>query len=286
MVSKIVDREWVERHGYNPHANHNGEDVAQPEGRTELANSKRLLDQSGDEVRWCSKWRKFLVYDGRRWEVDQGERVEAMAKLVAESLWQQVADEAMTTEANELKSLVGFARNSSSARGIAAMVQLARSDSRIMVEPDQLDADPWLLNVANGTVDLRTGQLRSHRRSDLLTKICPVKFDPAAPCPTFERAVRTIFANQDELVGYLQRLRGFLRRLRLPGLGFLCRANEYAASWDLVRGNSMRLPSTPNTANPCTCHNSASASRRRRRSATCNCFSSVAVQRRSSFMKH
>ena len=45
---------------------------------------------------------------------------------------------------------------------IHAMLDLARSAPGIPVLAEDLDADPWLLNVANGTVDLRTGDLRPH----------------------------------------------------------------------------------------------------------------------------
>ena len=38
-------------------------------------------------------------------------------------------------------------------------------------EVSELDADPYLINCANGTLDLRTMELRSHDPRDLITKI-------------------------------------------------------------------------------------------------------------------
>ena len=64
------------------------------------------------------------------------------------------------------------------------MIQSARSVLGVAVTPEKFDQDPWLLNCLNGTIDLRTGEFRPHRREDLLTKICPVEFDPKAECPT------------------------------------------------------------------------------------------------------
>jgi D5 N terminal like len=55
------------------------------------------------------------------------------------------------------------------------LVDLAKS--LVGVEDDRLDADPWLLNVENGTVDLRTGRRRNHDPRDLLTKLAPVRAD-------------------------------------------------------------------------------------------------------------
>ena len=47
-----------------------------------------------------------------------------------------------------------------------AALELAESESAVVVSARALDADPWLLTVENGTVDLRTGELREHRRDD------------------------------------------------------------------------------------------------------------------------
>lgn len=83
---------------------------------------------------------------------------------------------------------------------------LARSLCEVGVE--QFDADPWLLNVANGTIDLRTGELREHRREDLLTKLCPVPFDPDATCPTFEGFLDRILPDP-EVHAFVQRAVGY-----------------------------------------------------------------------------
>jgi putative DNA primase/helicase len=58
------------------------------------------------------------------------------------------------------------------------MLALAQAD--LAIRPDQLDADPWLLNCPNGTLELRTGHLRPHRREDFLTKMTAAPYDPAA----------------------------------------------------------------------------------------------------------
>lgn len=60
---------------------------------------------------------------------------------------------------------------------------------RVMVEADRLDADPMLLNVQNGTLDLKTGRLRPHSRGDLLTKICRCPYRPARPDSLWEQTI-------------------------------------------------------------------------------------------------
>jgi putative DNA primase/helicase len=105
------------------------------------------------------------------------------------------------------KAMVTWARHTSSAGGIHNMLAMAKSD--LAVGPEELDTDPWLFNLLNGTLDLRTGRLREHRREDFITKVAPVAFDPDAECPRWRGFLATTFASDDELIGYLRRLVGY-----------------------------------------------------------------------------
>jgi putative DNA primase/helicase len=65
------------------------------------------------------------------------------------------------------------------------MMRWARAEQGIPILPEQMDRDPFLLNVLNGTIDLRTGALQPHDRTQSITKLAPVMFDAEAECPTF-----------------------------------------------------------------------------------------------------
>src|SRR5690606_13575451 len=77
------------------------------------------------------------------------------------------------------------------------------------VLPSQLDTDPWALNALNGTIDLRTGKLREHRRPELHTKVVPVEYDPDAECPTWIAFLEQIMGGDQELIGFVQRAVGY-----------------------------------------------------------------------------
>jgi putative DNA primase/helicase len=106
-----------------------------------------------------------------------------------------------------LGAIYAHAKYSNGAKGIQNCVALARS--QIAINVDELDTDPWLFNVNNGTIDLRTAELREHRREDYITKLAPVTFDTNAPCPQWEEFLRRIFNGNEELIGYVQRLVGY-----------------------------------------------------------------------------
>ena len=72
------------------------------------------------------------------------------------------------------------------------------------------DADPWLLNAPNGTLDLRTGELRPHRREDYITKLVPDSRSTRPPrARPGRRSCDRIFAGDAELIGFVRRLVGY-----------------------------------------------------------------------------
>jgi putative DNA primase/helicase len=79
----------------------------------------------------------------------------------------------------------------------------------VVVSARALDADPWLLNVENGTVDLRTGELREHRRDDLITKLSPVRYVPGAQSPLWDAFLARVTGEDEELQAFLQRAVGY-----------------------------------------------------------------------------
>lgn len=182
--------------------------VAEPftERLTDLGNAKRLVRRHGKDLRYCPEWGKWLVYDGRRWVVDQTGEVMRRAKETVQSMYQeaaQIADEGMR------KALAQWAMKPESASRLKAMVELAQSEPGIPVTPSELDRDPWLLNCLNGTIDLQTGQLSPHRREDLITKLVPVEYDSDAKAPLWEKFLHEIMNGDEELIRFLQRAVGY-----------------------------------------------------------------------------
>ena len=171
-------------------------------GLTDLGHAKLFASLHASDVRFCFPWGKWLVWDGQRWQEDQTGEIYRKARVVVQELLDRaaerkkaIADEltrvlAGESDGEELKHLEqvakafwGWAKQSASVGRIDAMIKLAQSEAGIAVLPEQLDADPWLFNAANGSVELKTGQLREHRRGDLLTKLALVSYGPGAACP-------------------------------------------------------------------------------------------------------
>ena len=172
---------------------------------TDTGNAERLRDRHGADLRYCHPWGRWLVYDGASYRVDDRGAVVALAKAAARSVFEE-AKEAPDDET--AKRLGKWARDSLSEGKLRAMISLAQSEPGIPVLPEELDASADLLNVLNGTIDLRTGELREHRREDLITKVAPVVYDPDAAAPTWAATLERVLPSE-EVRAFFKRLCGY-----------------------------------------------------------------------------
>lgn len=86
----------------------------------------------------------------------------------------------------------------------------ANHDCPLSIGSEVIDRDPWKLPVANGVIDLRTGELHPGRPADYLMKASPVVWEGInAPCPAWERFVLEIMDNDPEMAAFLQRVFGY-----------------------------------------------------------------------------
>lgn len=173
---------------------------------TDLGNARRLVDAAGQDLRYVHEWGRWLTWDGRRWCRDLTGEVHRRAKAVVDAI---LVEAATTASPNRRDALMKWWKQSQAAQRLGAMVNIATTELPVPALVDQLDGDPWLLNVANGTLDLRTGALMPADRTQLLTKLAPVDFDPEATCPRFEAFLDLITGSDPELAGFIQRAVGY-----------------------------------------------------------------------------
>ena len=161
---------------------------------TDEALALRFAEQHADELRYVAVWGKWLLWDEARWRFD-------------DTLQTFNFSRAICREAAARCTAKSVARGVASAKTVAAVVSLARADRRLAATVDQWDADLWLLNTLAGVVDLRSGDVRAHRREDYSTKITAIA--PGGDCPMWQAFLERILGGDDELRLYLQRVAGY-----------------------------------------------------------------------------
>jgi putative DNA primase/helicase len=203
---------------------------------TDLRNAERVIERHGENIRYVPTWNKWLVWDGARWGVDDTggamrSATDTMRAFLAETFdvaasarGELAEEEAQAIDGDEASKrrivaakrkvtasdrLFQWAVSSQNAGKLQSMLTVAKSFAEIATHHDRLDADPWLFNVRNGTIDLRTGLLREHRRDDLITRLASVDFDATATCPTWIAFLARVMAGDTELVEYLQKISGY-----------------------------------------------------------------------------
>jgi P4 family phage/plasmid primase-like protien len=173
---------------------------------TDMGNAQRLVECHGTNLRYCFDSGKWLTWSGRSWMADNDGQVDRFAKETVKSIY---CEAGCSTNISDRGNLAKHALKSEAEGRLRAMVNLAKTESSIPVSQSMLDADPWLLNCGNGTIDLRTGQLLAHHRSNLCTKEVPIAFDPDAKCPTWTAFLNRVMADNRALVKFLQRAIGY-----------------------------------------------------------------------------
>jgi putative DNA primase/helicase len=168
--------------------------------RTGLGNAKRLVDAYSDDMKFVvgAGW---LVWDGRCWSSGDGSAMERAKDIVRDML--------VTSQKSGRENDTKWAKMSQSLPRITEMLKLAQSDPAIYRPATAFDGKDMLLSVANGTIELKTGKFREHRREDFLTGCSDVVYEPKAECPRWMTFIEQVTEGDDELALLLQQLVGY-----------------------------------------------------------------------------
>lgn len=151
---------------------------------------------------------KWLQWNSAVWATcERGEEMQA-AKVVTQRMLAKGA-ELLATEPDKAKRLINHAVKSQSLPRLEAMLRLGSTEGGMSVALADLDADPWLLGVRNGVVDLRTGGLLDARPDMLITKQCGAAYDMFAECPAWDGFLNGVFQGDAATIETVQRALGY-----------------------------------------------------------------------------
>ena len=184
----------------------NPKDKNGPFPLTDAGNAELFTALYGHILRFDHARNRWLIWEEHRWAPDSDGEVRRLAKKAARVRYRTALDiEDLDLRGKTASSAV----RSESRQRLDACLALARSEHPIADSGMTWDPDPYLLGVANGVVDLRTGMIRSGHPDDRLTMQVPVQYHVKAECPRWQQFLHQVFQRDEELIGFVQRALGY-----------------------------------------------------------------------------
>ncbi len=190
-----------------PFASHTRPALVVPEDKlTEAGAAERFARRHGQDVRFDHRRGRWLLWAGHRWTPDQDGAIVRLALSFART-WQREALD--VTDQDRRQKALTFALRLERRDALMSVLTLARALKPIADAGDRWDADPWLLGVPNGIINLRTGERRDGRREDAITMQAAVPFDPEAHSRRWKRFLVEVFAGNRALVRFMHAAVGY-----------------------------------------------------------------------------
>ena len=162
--------------------------------------SRRFVAQVRGRLVYVRERCMWLAFDGRRWAERADHVAVQEAKRMHDELWLELAG----LGPEERKAALRYVQKTGTKRTMDAVLGLAKIEPGVNVSQADFDAHPWLLNVENGVVDLRTGDLLPHDPELRLTQLAAVVYDQDARSELWERFIREVTCGDEEIARFLQ----------------------------------------------------------------------------------
>lgn len=188
--------------------------------RDDIGNANRVAFWRGQDLRYDPVRERFYFWKDTRWIHARDGHIRSVVEDVISKIgstegpfYDQYAfppDEADKKSPKTYREkLFEWANSQRYASKIKDTMGMLKGREPLWCESDDFDVEPYIFNVSNGIIDLRTGELMPHDRSYMCSKISQdLKYDPDAKCPEFLRFLSIVHPNKEHR-DYLQRLMGY-----------------------------------------------------------------------------
>lgn len=171
---------------------------------TEFGNARRMVDRHVGSIMYVPELTKWYSWQDGYWKPEENEYIQNLAKQTIDALgydYEKYKDSA--------SDYFAFCKSSQTIHMVTAMVNLSKSDPRVMVPARELDKHTHLIGVHNGVVDLRTGALIPADPEYRITKRAGAKYNPDAKAPWFEQTLREAMFDDVEMCDFIKTLLGY-----------------------------------------------------------------------------
>lgn len=172
---------------------------------TDVGNAERFVAMFKDQVKYCTIYKKWFIWNGKLWEQDDTGKIITYAIECVRNI---IHDADLLPDGDKRKALIQHSLKSESNGRLRALLDIASGMPAITIRSEELDQNPWLLNCQNGTINLRTGKLQEHNPKDYITRICTAKYDADCAIPLWTQLMEKITGGDKEYMRYIQKALG------------------------------------------------------------------------------
>lgn len=181
---------------------------------SDLGNARRLVDQYGHSLRYIPEAKEWAVYVDGVWRLQPGAGMTKAQEMIEALIAREghLYDDEPTGENGDGPSMrekfFKWAKSQQMSARIDACVRQATGRPELQASMVDFDQQSMLFNVANGVIDMATGELLPHDPKHLMMLQSPIAYHPAAECPRFHQFLERCLPDPD-IRDYLQKATGY-----------------------------------------------------------------------------
>lgn len=173
---------------------------------TDVGNAERFVAMFKDQVKYCTVYKKWFIWNGKRWEQDDTGKIITYAIECVRNI---MHDADLLPEGDRRKAMIQHSLKSESSGRLKALLEIASGMPAITIRSEHLDQNPWLLNCQNGTIDLKTGKLLPFNPKDYITRICSAPYDASKSIPLWTSLLDKVSGGDEAVKRYIQKAFGY-----------------------------------------------------------------------------
>jgi len=173
---------------------------------TDVGNAERIVELFADSIRFDHLRKRWLTWEGHRWQPDADGQVSRFAVEAARTRFSEAANE---PDLATRSAIAKWAIASEAKNRLDAATGILKSLKPVADSGKDWDSEPMLFSCLNGVVDLKTGKLRPGRPEDRITMRSEVAHDSEATCPRWLQFLDEIFESNQEMISYVHKALGY-----------------------------------------------------------------------------
>lgn len=174
---------------------------------TDAGNARRFASRYQGRCLYCNELGSWYIWKGTHWAEDRTNHVRELATHTAQAIYDEAEYLSQAVDLESGRKRRDYANTSSNHRRLMNMISLA--EPKLAAMPEEFDRDKWLLNIRNGTLDLKSMELQPHNCKDKITRLIDIGYNPDADCPRFLRFLDQILEGNTERIRLIQQWFGY-----------------------------------------------------------------------------